>query len=160
MKKLFLILTLVAFMGLAAAPMAFAEGLNPSLENLLNHFYEKKGEAVPQQGEMWLIDLLTNAYGMGWGTVLVFTNYDPTTRIRIQGFVVPKNAFPGEELFVDFWLNPYEVKYLDLNATGLGNTNGWGMFICGTTIFGHGALIYNTSSMTGMVWEQGWSWLL
>lgn len=159
MKKLFLILALVAFMGLVAAPMAFAEGPDQSVKNLINHFYEKKGEAVPQQGEAWLIDLLTNAYSTGWGTIVVFTNYDPLTRINIRGFIVPQNALPGEELFVDFWLNPYEVKYLNLSATGLGNTNGWGFFVS-TRLFGHGALIFNTSSMVGMVWEQGWNWYL
>jgi len=160
MKKLFFILTLVAFMGFVAAPLAFAEGPPQSVQNLLNHLYEKSGDAVPQAGEAWLIDLLANNFSTGWGTVLVFTNYNPTSRIQIQGYVVPKDAYPGDELFVDFWLNPYEVRYLNLNDVGLGNTNGWGFFVCGTFSFGHGALIYNTGGMVGMVWEQGWSWIL
>lgn len=158
MKKLFLIVALVAFMGLVAAPMTFAEAPNPSIQQLINNLYEKNGEAVPQAGEAWLIDLLTNRWSTGWGTILVFTNYDPVSRIHLFGFVVPKGAFPGDEILVDFWLEPYGVKYLDLNAVGLGDIGGWGFFTCNNAFFGHGALVYNTQVMAGMVWEQGWNW--
>jgi len=157
MKKVILVLVALAVAGFVAAP-AMAESLDsrPALKQTLNQFYERQGEAAPQATFGYLFDLVTNAYGTGWGSVVALTNYNSMVRNRIVGYVVPRDANPGQELIVDEWMNPYEVEYLDLGSLGLGNENGWMLIWSTIQDFGAGVLIYNTSTMAGMVWESGW----
>ena len=159
MKRLSLILTLVAFVGAFALPV-WAGSDRPAADQLIKDYYERQGEAAPQATYTYLVDLVTNASSGGWGSVFVLTNYSSMVRNHIQGYVVPKGVNPGSELVVDIWLNPYEVKYIDLNQLGLGNENGWSILWSTIQDFGCGVLIYNTDpNQAGILWEHPWYWV-
>ena len=157
MKKAIMTALAIALLGLVVTP-AIAGSLNerPALKQTIDQFYAKRGEAAPQATYGYLFDLVTNAYSTGWGSVVVMTNYNSMVKNHIQGWIVPKDANPGEEIPIDKWLNPYEVFYLNLGQAGLGDENGWLLIWSTIQDFGSGVLIYNTSTMAGMVWEHGW----
>jgi hypothetical protein len=156
MKRLALVLSVIAVVGFLALPV-WAESPGPSAEKLVKDFYVRSGEAVPQVTFTYLFDFVSNNYTGGFGTVFVVTNYSSMVRNRIQGFIVPVGANPGEEIDVDFWLNPYEVAYIDLGDLGLGDEHGWAMLTSSIQDFGCTAIVYNTV-MTGMTAVKAWYW--
>lgn len=156
MKKLAIILSMVAVIGFLASPV-MAQSPRPAAEQLINNYYEKQGDAAPQAYWGYLFDLVTNAYSWGWGSVYVFTNYNAILKILVVGYVVPNGADPGDELIVSEWLLPYEVKYLNLNTIGLGDENAWSIIWSTYSDFGSAILLYNTSTtQPGIAWERGW----
>lgn len=158
MKKFAIVVAMVAMLGLLVSPVWSSD--RPSADALINDFYEKQGEAAPQQTYVYLYDLVTNAFNMGWGSTFVLTNYNALLRIRVDGFVVPRGANPGGELVVEEWLNPYEVKYINLSELGLGSGNGWALIFSTFSDFGSGLLLYCTNaSNPGIAWEKGWYWV-
>jgi hypothetical protein len=158
MKRFALLFAVMAVVGLLAMPV-FAESRGPASERLIETAYAKTGQAVPQITYNYLIDFLTNAYGIGFSSVLALTNYSDLVRNHIIGYVVPKGANPGEELDVDVWLNPYEVAYIDLSRLGLGDENGWAFLTSPMNDFGCGVFIYNsTPNLSGMTWIKPWYW--
>jgi hypothetical protein len=141
--------------GFLASPVM--AGDRPAAEQLINNYYEKQGNAAPQAYWGYLFDLVTNAYGWGWGSVFVLTNYNSQFKILVEGYVVPNGANPGQELLVYEWLNAYEVKYVNLAAIGLGNENAWSIIWSIDSDFGSAILLYNTSAdQPGIAWEKGW----
>jgi hypothetical protein len=115
MKKIgmfFMVLACVAFL---TGPVWAADNPRPAASQLVKDFAQRNGQSLPQRTYVYLVDLVTNSSSAGYSTVFALTNYDAISRIRIQGFVVPKGAYPGGEKAVDFWLNPYEVSYLPLS---------------------------------------------
>ena len=155
MKKLAIVLSMVLVFGVLASPI-MAENRRPAAEKLIESFYEREGEAVPEQVFGYLFDLVSNAYSAGWGSTFVFTNYDRDLRIRIQGWLVPNGANPGEEIVIDYYLLPWEVVYVNLTNLGLGNENAWSL-IFSDSDFGAGVLLYNTGSgHPGITWSPGW----
>jgi hypothetical protein len=153
MKRFAIVVAMVAMLGLFVSP-AWASD-RPSAEGLISDFYEKQGEAAPQPTWGYLFDLVTNAYTQGWGSIFVMTNYSIDTRIRIDGYVVPTGANPGDQKVVQVFLNPFEVKYLFL-SNYLGDENGWAIIWSTQLDFGSGILLYCTSSLNpGIAWESG-----
>jgi len=147
---------LVVFLSTAA----WAQSRGPAADQLVEDFYGKRTDAVPQVTYNYLVDLVSNAYGSGYGSVFVLTNYHPLVRNHIQGFVVPRGGYPGDELEVDIWLNPYEVQYINLSNLGLGNENGWAFLTSIIQDFGCGVLLFcTTGSNPGMTWIQPWYWV-
>jgi hypothetical protein len=158
MKKLAIILSMVAVIGFLASPV-LAQSPRPSADQLIKSYYERQGEAVPQATWNYLFDLVTNAYSWGWGSTYVITNYNAILRIQVQGWVVPTGADPGDELYFSKWLNPYEVEYVNLTTVGLGDMNAWSIVWSTFTDFGAGVLLYNTTAdQPGIAWEGGWYW--
>ena len=159
MKKLAIVLSTVLVFGVLASPI-LAESPRPAADALISSFYERDGEAAPEQTWTYLFDLVTNASGWGWGSTFVITNYNAVLRIEIEGWLVPNGADPGDEIYFNYWLNPWEVVYLNLNNLGLGNTNAWSLIWSTWTDFGAGVLLYNTSSdHPGITWSSGWYWV-
>jgi hypothetical protein len=154
MKKFAIVVAMVAMLGLLVSPVWSSD--RPSADALINDFYEKQGEAAPEAAWGYLYDLVTNAYTAGWGSIFVVTNYSIDTRIRIDGFVVPNGANPGQEKYVQIFLNPFEVRYIFL-SNYLGDGNGWAFLFSTQSDFGSGVLLYCTSPANpGIAWEKGW----
>jgi hypothetical protein len=156
MKKIgvfFMVLACVAFL---TGPVWAADNPRPAASQLVKNFAQRNGQSLPQRTYVYMVDLVTNSSSAGYSTVFALTNYDSISRIRIQGFVVPKGAYPGDEIDVDIWLNPYEVTYLPLNQY-LSNENGWALLYSDTD-FGCGALIFNTTNVMGLTWVHPWYW--
>jgi hypothetical protein len=157
MKKIGVFFMVLAFAVFLTGPVWAADNPRPAATKLYEDLAERHGQSMPQATYYYyLVDLVTNAYSYGFSTVFVLTNYNMTSRIRVQGFVIPKGAMPGSEVFVDIWLNPYEVRYVDL-GNYLGNENGWAL-LRSNTDFGCGALIFNSTDVMGMTWIQPWNW--
>ena len=151
---------MVLVFGVLVSPI-MAQSPRPAANDLINSFYEREGEAVPQVTWTYLFDLVTNAGSWGWGSTYVITNYNAIVKIQIRGAVVPTGSDPGDELFFDYWLNPYEVKYVNLSTVGLGDQNGWSLVWSTMSDFGAGVLLYNTtSSQPGIAWQPGWYWIV
>ncbi len=157
MKRLVLAFSFLVFMVLAAQPL-YAQSPGPSADRLLQKFYAKQGKALPKTTYNYMMDFVTNAYNQGWKSIVVLTNYDEMVRNHIQGYVVPYGANPGDELEVDVWLNPYEVRYIDLGTLGLGDENGWAFFTSSIADFGCGVFVYNATMLEGMTWIKPWYW--
>jgi hypothetical protein len=157
MKKFLMVLMVLAIGAFLTAPVLAGDlDSRPALKQTINSFHEKQGEAVPQATFGYLFDLVTNAYSGGWGSVICLTNYNSMRRNIIQGILVPKGSWPGQELDINVGLEPYEVSYLSPQQLQLGDENAW-MLIWSTIMdFGAGVLIYNTGAGGGMVWEGGW----
>ena len=154
MKKFSIVIAMVAMLGLLVSPVWSSD--RPSVDELISDFYEQQGEAVPQATWGYLYDLVTNAYTQGWGSIFVVTNYSINTRIEIDGYVVPTGANPGQEKVVQIFLNPFEVKYINL-SNYLGSENGWAIIWSVQRDFGSGLLLYCTNPQNpGIAWEKGW----
>ena len=159
MKRLAFMLSVVAVVGFLVSPV-WAGSPGPSADQLLKDLYGKKGEAVPQVTDNYLCDFVSNAYSFGWGSVFCLTNYNSMVRNRVEGYVVQRGTNPGDELNIDEWLNPYEVKYIDLADLGLGDDNGWAFLTSSIADFGCGVLLFNTTpEMPGMTWVKPWYWV-
>ena len=156
MKKIGFAFMVLACVAISIGPVWAAENPRPAATQLLKNFAERNGQSLPDLNYVYLVDLVSNASSAGFSTVFVLTNYDDTSRIHIQGFVVPKGVNPGSEILVDEWLNPYEVKYIDLRKY-LSDENGWAL-LYSTKDFGCGALIFNTTQIGGMTWVKPWYW--
>jgi hypothetical protein len=155
MKKFAILLAMVAMIGLLVSPVLASD--RPSVDELIDNYYEKQGEAAPQATWGYLYDLVTNAYNEGWGSIFVATNNNINLRIRIIAFVVPTGAVPGGEIIREIFLNPYEVRYINLNSLGLGSENAWALLFSTQSDFGSGVLLYCTNpSNPGIAWEKGW----
>ena len=155
MKKFAIVVAMVAMLGLLVSPVWSSD--RPSADELVSDFYEKQGEAAPQTTWGYLYDLVTNAQTQGWGSIFVVTNYSINTRIRIDGYVVPNGANPGEQKVVQLYLNPFEVKYIFLSSYLGNNENGWAIIWSTQLDFGSGILLYCTNpSNPGIAWEKGW----
>lgn len=158
MKKFAIVISMVAMLGLVVSPLWASE--RPAADELISGFYESQGEAVPQVRFNYLYDLVTNAYQLGWGSIFVYTNYNPIVRILVRGALVPRGSNPGDEIFFEQWLNPYEVVYINLNTLGMGSENAWALLWSDMSDFGSGVLIYCTNtSHPGIAWEKGWYWV-
>jgi hypothetical protein len=155
MKRFAIVVAMVAMLGLLVSPVWASD--RPSVDELIDNYYEIQGEAAPQAMWGYLYDLVTNAYDQGWGSIFVVTNNSVSTRIEIDGYVVPTGANPGGEIPIQIFLNPYEVRYINLSATGMGSTNAWAILWSIQRDFGSGVLLYCTNpSNPGIAWEKGW----
>lgn len=158
MRKVSIVLAMVLVIGFLVTP-AMAESPRPAADQLIRSYYERQGEAVPQASWNYLYDLVTNATSYGWGSTFVITNYNAMNRILVRGWVVPTGVNPGDELYFEQWLNPYQVVYINLSRVGLGDQNAWSLIWSNNSDFGSGVLLYNTTaSMPGIAWEKGWYW--
>ena len=156
MKKIVGLLVSMALVGIMTLPV-WAGSPGPSADKLIERVYAKRGEAVPQVTYNYLVDFLSNAYNMGLGSIFAITNYDPMVRNHIVGYVAPLGANPGDEIDVDIWLNPYEVRYISLGDIGLGDTHGWAFLSSSIADFGCGLLLFNAEA-SGMTWIKPWYW--
>jgi hypothetical protein len=157
MKKIVWVLVSIALVGIVALPV-WAGSPRPSADALRDSYYAKRAEAAPQATYNYMVDFVSNAYNMGFGSIFCITNYDSMVRNHIVGYVVPLGADPGQELIIDLWLNPYEVRYISLDKIGLGDTHGWAMLWSTIGDFGCGVLLYNSSTLNGMTWIRPWYW--
>jgi hypothetical protein len=155
MKKLAFMLAMLVMFGLLFSPVWASD--KPAIDELINDFYEKRGEAFPQRTWGYWYSLVTNAYDQGWGSIFVLTNYSISSRIQIDGYVVPTNAFPGEQIPFRIFLDPFEVRYVNLSDLGLGSENAWAIMWSTNNFFGSGTLIYCTNNNNpGISWVDGW----
>jgi len=155
MKRFAIVVAMVAMLGLLVSPVWASD--RPSVDELIDNYYEIQGEAAPQAMWGYLYDLVTNAYDQGWGSIFVVTNNSVSTRIEIDGYVVPTGANPGGEIPIQIFLNPYEVRYINLNDLGLGSENAWALLFSTQSDFGSGVLLYCTNPTNpGIAWEKGW----
>jgi len=156
MKKLGLFFMVFACAAFLMAPVWAADNPRPAATKLAKDLAARYGQSMPQDTYYYLVDLVSNVKTAGYSTVFVLTNYDSTSRLRVQGFVIPMGAMPGDEEVVDIWLEPYGVKYVNLDDY-LGNENGWALLYSGSD-FGCGALIFNSTGVQGMTWIKPWYW--
>lgn len=155
MKKFAIVVAMVAMLGVLVSPVWASD--KPALDELINYFYEKKGEAVPDATWGYWYSLVTNAYDQGWGSIFVLTNFSVSSRIEIDGYVVPTGAFPGDEIPFQIFLDPFEVRYVNLSTLGLGSENAWAIMWSIQNFFGSGTLIYCTNPHSpGITWVDGW----
>jgi hypothetical protein len=154
MKKFAFMLAMVVMFVMLSSPVWASD--KPALDELINHYYEKKGDAAPEAVWGYWYSLVTNAFTQGWGSIFVVTNYSISSRIEIVGYVVPTGAFPGEEIPIQIFLNPFEVRYINLNNY-LDSENAWSIMWSNQNFFGSGLLIYCTNtSNPGITWADGW----
>jgi hypothetical protein len=155
MKKFTFMLAMVVIFGMLSSPVWASD--KPALDELISHYYEKKGEAAPEAVWGYWYSLVTNAYTEGWGSIFVVTNYSISSRVEIVGYVVPTGAFPGDEIPMQIFLNPFEVRYINLSALGLGSENAWSIMWSDNNFFGSGVLLYCTNTYSpGITWVDGW----
>jgi hypothetical protein len=159
MRKISMFFMALACTAFLTGPVWAADNPRPNATQLVKSLAERNGESVPQGTAYYMLDLVTNSASYGYSTVFVLTNYNATSRMRIRGWVIPKGALPGGEKTVDIWLEPYGVKYVDLNLY-LGNENGWALLYSVDGDFGCGALIFNTESVQGLTWVKPWYWYI
>jgi len=161
MKKIGMFFMVLACAAFLTGPV-WADNPRPGATKLVKELAARNGESVPEGTAYYLVDLVTNVSSLGYSTVFVLTNYNSLSRMRIQGWVIPKDANPGQEKTVDIWLEPYAVNYIDLKRY-LGNENGWALLYSTYGDFGCGALIFNNGSngsLSGMTWITPWYWYI
>lgn len=153
MKKVLFVIMAVALIGLLAAP-AWAGGPEETAREWVQRSVEmdRGPAAMPEAGYLYYIDLMSNA--PEWTSFLVVANWSLIVRIQVFTEFIPAYGTPSDIRARNFWLNPNEIKYLnvhDLGFTTYGNTNWFGVLFSATNNwFMSGVLLFH--SEYGLTW--------